>query len=215
MMLIILEGVEGSGKSTVACALNRLLIENGIPAISTREPGGTNYAEKIRDLMLFPGAGSEQPLDSTRMMLAFASRKQHVEYVIKPSLAEGKFVVCDRFIGSSYVLQRATEHIDLYRALCAEVLHGLPEPLYVMIDITFAEAVRRRVSRGTDGGVIESEFDGADAHDFVTAGLNEFLEDKPNTLKIQGEHYSPEEIAQEILDHVGKRKHEKAFKNRR
>ena len=88
-MFIVLEGVEGSGKSTVALALAKLFQANCTPVVSTREPDGTNYAERIRDLMLFPGAGSEKPLKQTQMMLAFASRKQHVEYVVKPAIEQG------------------------------------------------------------------------------------------------------------------------------
>lgn len=209
-MFIVFEGVEGSGKSTVAHALAKLFRDAGKPVISTREPGGTNYAERIRDLMLFPGAGSEKPLKPTQMMLAFASRKQHVEYVVKPNLKQGKVVICDRFIGSSYVLQKAKDHMALYTALCEDVLDGLPEPLYVMLDITYSEAIRRRVERGTDGGVIEAEFDGADSHDDVTAGLTEFLATKPNTLRLIGERRTPEQLAQEIFNHVNKREHEQA-----
>ena len=100
---ITFEGGDGSGKSTQIGILRDRLMEAGYDVILTREPGGTQISEKIRELILDP-ANSEMD-DMTEAMLYAAARAQLVRQLIKPALTEGKVVICDRFVDSSIAYQ--------------------------------------------------------------------------------------------------------------
>ena len=100
---ITLEGIEGAGKSTQKVALCRLLDANGITYIETREPGGTPYAESIRQLLLT--RSEDAPSAKTELLLMFAARAQHLETKIIPALEAGAWVVCDRFTDATYAYQ--------------------------------------------------------------------------------------------------------------
>lgn len=100
---ITLEGGEGVGKSTNLALLVELVEAAGHAVVSTREPGGTPLAEEIRDLFL---CVREEPVAGlTELLLIFAARAQHLEQVIKPALAAGKWVICDRFTDATYAYQ--------------------------------------------------------------------------------------------------------------
>jgi len=101
--LIAFEGVEGAGKGTQIALLERHLQDAGVPVLVTREPGGTKTGERIRELLLDPETGS---LDArAEAMLFAAARAQTVASVIRPALAEGKVVICDRYVDSSLAYQ--------------------------------------------------------------------------------------------------------------
>jgi dTMP kinase len=100
---ITLEGVEGAGKSTQKEALCRLLEANNIAYIETREPGGTPFAESIRELLL--NHSEEPPCAKTELLLMFAARSQHLDNTILPALLKGLWVVCDRFTDATYAYQ--------------------------------------------------------------------------------------------------------------
>ena len=91
---ITIEGVEGVGKSTNISYIESFLEARDIEFVSTREPGGTALAERIRDVLLDKAESSIDPM--TELLLMFAARKQHTEEMIKPALARGKWVICDR-----------------------------------------------------------------------------------------------------------------------
>jgi len=94
-MFITLEGPEGAGKSTNREYLAQRLREQGVTVCLTREPGGTPLAERIRELLLSP---SDEPMAAdTELLLVFAARAPHLQEVIKPALARGEWVLCDRF----------------------------------------------------------------------------------------------------------------------
>lgn len=100
---ITFEGGDGSGKSTQISILKESLIEKGYDVILTREPGGTDISEKIRELILDPENGEME--DITEAYLYAAARAQLVRQLIKPALEEGKVVICDRFVDSSIAYQ--------------------------------------------------------------------------------------------------------------
>src|SRR5699024_4913632 len=97
---ITLEGIEGVGKSTQAALLAEWLEGRGIRAVCTREPGGTPVAESIRALL--KDASIEGMSAETELLLMFAARAEHAEKLIRPALAEGRWVICDRFVDASY-----------------------------------------------------------------------------------------------------------------
>ena len=100
---ITVEGAEGAGKSTNIAFIQSILEERGIPSTATREPGGTELGEGVRQLLLDK---KQQGMTAvTELLLLFAARAQHVEQVIKPALERGHWVICDRFTDSSYAYQ--------------------------------------------------------------------------------------------------------------
>jgi len=96
-LFITLEGPEGAGKSTNREYLAARLREHGLDVLLTREPGGTPLAEKVRELLLAPS--DESMAADTELLLVFAARAQHLAQVIRPALARGAVVLCDRFTG--------------------------------------------------------------------------------------------------------------------
>src|SRR5512138_1352502 len=100
---ITIEGGEGVGKSTQIGRLRDFLAGRGLEVVVTREPGGTHRAERIRELLL---ETSDEPMPGIcELLLMFAARSTHIENVIRPALARGAWVICDRFTDASYAYQ--------------------------------------------------------------------------------------------------------------
>lgn len=159
---LTLEGGEGAGKSTVLAALRDALLADGEDVVCTREPGGTPLAERIRELLL---AQSNEVMDPhTELLLVFAARAQHVAQVIRPALARGAWVVCDRFTDSSFAYQGAARGLDM--AFIAELERGavgIVPGLTLLLDLDVASARERTRGRDLLGDAvpdrIESERD--------------------------------------------------------
>lgn len=117
-LFIVLEGPDASGKSTQLKLLSQALSARGIRVVATREPGGTPLGQKLREVLLHPGS-SMRPL--TELFLMVADRHEHVEEVIKPALAQGKWVICSRYTLSSLAYQGRG------RGLPLELIHKLNE----------------------------------------------------------------------------------------
>jgi len=107
---ISFEGIEGVGKSTTIFEVEKFLIQKNIQVYRTREPGGTEFGEKIRDLLL--SKESIIPVDS-ELLLLFAIRYQHIKEVIEPKLNSGIWVLCDRFIDASFAYQGYGKKVNL------------------------------------------------------------------------------------------------------
>lgn len=107
-VFLTIEGIEGVGKSTNIAFIQQWFAQQELALRCTREPGGTPFAEKIRDLVLSP-APDDEPLepisDDAELLLIFAARAQHIQQVIQPSLSQGVSVLCDRFTDSTYAYQ--------------------------------------------------------------------------------------------------------------
>ncbi|MCK5728088.1 MAG: dTMP kinase [Methylococcales bacterium] len=144
---ITLEGGEGVGKSTNLDFIKCLLIKQGKQVVVTREPGGTPLAEKLRQLLLATDA--EKIDDTTELLLMFAARADHIQQVIKPALAQGKWVLCDRFTDSTYAYQGGgrglnTENIAwLAQFVQKELQPNLTFLLDAPIEIGMARAKKR------------------------------------------------------------------------
>lgn len=110
-LFITLEGGEGAGKSTQSRRLKTALESAGRDVVLTREPGGTPEAEKIRDLLVQRDGGDWTPM--AECLLFFAARQMHVETLIKPALAAGKIVICDRFTDSTIAYQGYGHGFDI------------------------------------------------------------------------------------------------------
>lgn len=145
---ITVEGSEGAGKSTHVATLVAHLRARGIQVVSTREPGGTPLAEDIRALLL---ARREEPLDGlAELLLMFAGRAQHLAQVIRPALAAGRWVVCDRFTDASFAYQGAGRAMGMDKvATLAKLVHGdLAPDLTLYLDLPREVGLARARSRG-------------------------------------------------------------------
>lgn len=133
---IVIEGLDGAGKSTAIDFVRRYLQKKNLPAVYTREPGGTKIAEDIRNLAL-KSYTDESVHSDTELLLMYASRLQHVHSLINPSLQKGLNVVSDRFYWSSIAYQGGGRGIDLKKiwALNDYFLNGCEPDLTIYLDI--------------------------------------------------------------------------------
>ncbi|WP_415913045.1 dTMP kinase [Neptuniibacter sp. QD37_11] len=145
--LTVFEGVGASGKTTQIKLLSERLKFENIPHIISREPGGTQFAEELRSLLLKPT--DEKIFPWTEALLFFAARNQHVENVIKPALARGEHVILDRFVNSTYAIQCFHKGVDLENAkqLSGITLNGFKPDKTVLLDIPFDVALDRMTQR--------------------------------------------------------------------
>jgi len=149
---ITLEGIDGAGKSTHAAWLAQALIERGRRVVATREPGGTPLGERLRDLLL-----AEPMTHDTEALLMFAARREHVEHVIRPALARGDWVLCDRFSDATHAYQGGGHGVD--REWIAELeawVHGDCRPdLTLLFDVPIEVASGRLTRNVRDGRVLD------------------------------------------------------------
>jgi len=145
---ITFEGIEGVGKSTNIAHLTQAIEQRGHTVLTTREPGGTPMAERIRDLVA--EHGDEAMPDIAELLLVFASRALHVNNVIQPALAAGTWVICDRFTDSSRAYQgggRGLPQDDIN--LLAQWVHGDLRPdLTILLDAPVETGMSRAEQRG-------------------------------------------------------------------
>jgi dTMP kinase len=144
---ITLEGVEGAGKSTVARALQAALQRRGIEVLLTREPGGTPVAEALREILLRHGA--EHINAAAETLLMFAARAVHLDNSIRPALAAGKWVICDRYTDATYAYQGAARGVELslIDRLAATVHADLWPDRTLLLDLPVAEGLQRARTR--------------------------------------------------------------------
>ena len=155
---ITIEGVEGVGKSTNISYIERFLEARDIKFVSTREPGGTALAERIRDVLLDKVESSMDPM--TELLLMFAARKQHTEELIKPALERGEWVICDRYTDSSYAYQGGGRGLDSKIISKVEklTLGSFKPDLTIVLDLPVKKGLARAGNRGElDRFELESE----------------------------------------------------------
>ncbi|MBS0431822.1 MAG: dTMP kinase [Proteobacteria bacterium] len=157
--LITLEGGEGAGKSTLLAGLLAHLRQRGIDALQTREPGGTALGEAVRGLVLDPSLRGITV--QAELLLMFTARAQLVREVLRPALAAGRWVVCDRFTDASYAYQGGGRGLDpaLIAQLEAIATDGLRPDLTLLLDLPVERGRERTHVRG-DADRIEREDDG-------------------------------------------------------
>jgi dTMP kinase len=154
-VFIVLEGIEGSGKSTQARLLGEWLAVRGIRHLVTREPGGTRIGEEIRTTLLH--GGGEVPA-RTELLLMVAARSAFVAEVVRPALAEGIVVVADRYELSTLAYQGYGRDLPLeeVRQVNAFATGGLKPDVTVVLDVAVEEGVARRARAGAAADRIES-----------------------------------------------------------
>lgn len=197
---ITLEGGEGVGKSTQVKALAEALRERGIDVLVTREPGGSDGAERIRELLL---AGAEERWGARAEALLFAAaRADHVEKTIRPALDAGRWVVCDRFTDSSLAYQGGAGGLGIETVRSISVLavgDDFPDRTLVLMLEDGSERARARDSGASDriGGRPE------DYHRKVDAAFRIIAAEEPERVKLIDASGSQEQVTGRLLDAIG------------
>ncbi len=158
-LFITLEGCEGVGKTSNMEFIKTLLQASNKTFVETREPGGTPLGEALRAMLL--GEDFNGMADDTELMLMFASRAEHVAQVIKPALARGQWVLCDRFTDATYAYQGGGRQLDMQRIAGLEswVLGELRPHLTLLLDAPIAVG-RERAGKRSAPDRFEQELDG-------------------------------------------------------
>ena len=144
---ITVEGTEGVGKSTNMAFIEAWLKKAGKELVVTREPGGTELGEKLRAVLL--DAKEQSMCDDTELLLMFAARAQHLQEVIQPALAAGKWVLCDRFTDATYAYQGGGRGIKMSRIAQLEqwVQGDLRPDMTLILDLAVAAGLERAGKR--------------------------------------------------------------------
>ena len=196
-VFVVLEGGDGAGKSTQLRRLAAGLRAAGHDVVRTREPGGTPLGEQVRELVLDPAHGPVDP--RTEALLFAAARAAHVEQLIRPALAAGRSVVCDRFADSSAAYQGAGRGLGVERIaeLNDWAAAGLLPDLTVLLDVPAETGRARRATRdGTTGDRLESEPD--TFHDATRQAFLELAARAPARYLVLDATRPADELAVEI-----------------
>jgi len=147
MAFVVFEGLDASGKSTLIKSVEEVLRQRNISFTTTREPGGSPLADKIRELILYPG--DEIPCAKAELLLYQASRAQHVDKVIKPAIDKKEWVLCDRFTASSIAFQAGGRGIEVneVKKLNEFSIDGNEPHLYILLDLEVSESAKRIAGR--------------------------------------------------------------------
>ncbi|MCK2165418.1 dTMP kinase [Thalassospira xiamenensis] len=185
-LFISFEGGEGSGKTTQIRRLESWFRQRGREVVVTREPGGSPGAEEIRNLLLTGDPGRWDAV--TEALLMFASRRDHVERTIRPALAEGKVVLCDRFADSSVAYQ------GFGHGLGAEFIHnlwqiaidGFKPDLTLIFDLPVEVGLERAGARFANISAAEDRFErmGTEFHQRLRNGFIEIARKNPERCEI-------------------------------
>lgn len=182
-LFIVMEGPDGSGKTTQINLLEQYLKEAGYECLITREPGGTVIGEEVRELILNPEYKEMSPV--TEMLLYAASRAQLVHEVIGPALEAGKIVISDRFVDSSIVYQGIARNLGI-STVAAVNAPGIgiyrPDGIF-FIDLSEAEGIRRKKNQKK---LDRMEQESIDFHHLVSEGYRKVLAERPKVIKIDG-----------------------------
>lgn len=182
-LFIVMEGPDGSGKTTQINLLEQYLKEAGYECLITREPGGTVIGEEVRELILNPEHKEMSPV--TEMLLYAASRAQLVHEVIGPTLEAGRIVISDRFVDSSIVYQGIARNLGI-STVAAVNAPGIgiyrPDGIF-FIDLSEAEGIRRKKNQKK---LDRMEQESIDFHHLVSEGYRKVLAERPEVIKIDG-----------------------------
>ena len=193
---ITLEGGEGAGKSTQIQVIKDYLMTRGNDVVVTREPGGTSEGQEIRNLLVSGDKDKWSPLSETLLILA--DRAAHLERVIRPALAEGKYVVCDRFFDSTKAYQGVAGGLGL------DVIHNLQQPVLgttlpdvtLLLDIDPEKGLRRAQERG---GELRFESKTLAYHRTLRNAFLDFAAQEPDRIFVIDADRDVEAVSADIL----------------
>ena len=203
-LFVTFEGGEGAGKSTQIRRLADALRARGHEVVVTREPGGSPGAEAVRHVLLSGAAESF----GTRMeaVLFAAARNDHVEEIIRPALAEGKVVLCDRFMDSSRVYQGVTGNLepDFIETLQRVAINGVVPDCTLMLDLPAKAGLERARRRGAAGAVAPDRFEKEEieTHEKRREAFLDIASREPERCHVVNAMQTEEAIAAEIVSIV-------------
>ncbi len=197
---ISLEGGEGTGKSTQLKLLAKSIERVGMRVIETREPGGTEQAERIRSILVTGNSSKLNPF--TELLLHNAARKEHVENVIKPGLAEGKIVISDRFADSTVAYQAYGHELGtaIVKSITQLTIGNFTPDLTIILDIKPEEGLKRAGSRAgseTRYEQMEKAF-----HERVREGFLAIAKQEPERCVVISSDKSVEAVHKSIISVV-------------
>lgn len=199
---ITFEGGEGSGKSTQINLLVETLTKNGVDVVQTREPGGTEGAESIRNLLVQDSNIDWVP--KTELLLHMAARSEHVETLVMPELERGKWVVCDRFMDSTIAYQGYGHGLDLgmIQELYHQLFNGFIPDLTIILDIAPEQGLERALSRSND----ETRYEKMDLsfHSRLREGYLTIAKQEPDRCVVIDASQTIEAIAAAVAEQVEK-----------
>ena len=199
---ITLEGGEGAGKSSQIQVVKDYLEARGIDVVVTREPGGTPVGQEIRNLLVSGDKDKWSPLSETLLILA--DRAAHLEQVIRPALADGKYVVCDRFFDSTRAYQGIAGGLGL------EVIHNLQQPVLgttlpdvtLLLDIDPEKGLSRAQERGGD---LRFESKTLAYHQTLRQAFLDFAKQEPERMVVIDADRDIEAVSTDIITVLGER----------
>jgi dTMP kinase len=203
-LFITFEGIEGSGKTVLQIRIADELKRLRIPCINTREPGGTLIGDAIRSILLDPQHTMISP--DVELMLYLASRRQHLEEVIKPALAEGVTVLCDRYEDSSLAYQGHARGIGIekVRRMSRAVGIDLLPDLTILLDLPAEEGIERARGRPL-GGDTRFENERLEFHRAVREGYLLLAREEPERIVMVDATRDIAEVGKEVTAIVLKR----------
>lgn len=193
---ITFEGGDGAGKSSLIISLHAALIEKGLKVIQTRAPGGTEPGKIIRELILHP---QDPVVSKAELFLYLADRAQHVEKIIKPSLEEGTFVLCDRYNDSTVAYQGGARGFGMeeVETLCNFATGGLQPSLTLYLDID-PEIGLERIKSAT-GRKDQIEQETIDFHKKIRKAFHDIAKKNPDRFQIIDASLNREDVFAEAL----------------
>lgn len=194
---ITIEGTDGSGKSTQIELLMDYLRKKGADVIFTREPGGTQISEKIREIIL--DVNNSEMTGITEALLYAAARSQHVEEKIIPALEAGKIIVCDRFVDSSIAYQGAARGLGAEKIMGINeaALHGIIPDMTLFFDLSPEKGIlRKKNERALD----RLEKEKMDFHEKVYEGYKNLCKKYPERIKPIDADRSIDEVHSEVIE---------------
>lgn len=194
---VTIEGCEGVGKSTLLRGLEEYLEIAGRDAVFTREPGGTEVAERIRAVILDPENAAMTP--TAELLLYAAARAQHTEEKIIPAVRDGKLVICDRYSDSTLAYQSYARGLDRGECLAADEIarRGIKPDLTVFLDLSPERGFARK--GGADKGD-RLEREKIDFHERVYAGFRAIAESDPDRVVAVDASKSREEVLAAVVN---------------
>lgn len=194
-LFISVEGPDGSGKTTLVKELSHQLEELlNVPLVVTREPGGSNIAEKIREVIIDP---NNHEMDArTEALLFAASRRQHVTEKIRPALDSGKVVLCDRFVDSSIAYQGAGRKIGVKEvaAINQFATENLSPDLTIYLDVDAQVGLNRIGSKESNREKDRLELEAISFHNRVRTAYLKLLDENPERMHLIDASQSMEEV---------------------
>jgi dTMP kinase len=210
---ITFEGLDGCGKTTQLERLAAVLRTQGIDVLATREPGGSAIGERIRGVLLDSRTQGLAPL--AELCLMFASRAQHIEEVIQPALAQGRWVLCDRFTDSSEAYQGGGRGLgsglvlEMHRLICGDFRPDLTVLMDSDVAASVSRARRRNLAAKNGAAAVpdENRFE-QENRMFFTRVRDAFLQiaqREPGRVLVVNARRTPDVVHAEILREVGQR----------